>query len=116
VLVRDLDYWKEAVSISAEENGIALTLEQRDALAYDMGMAHEHHGDAFYQPSWSDRFSDLEKEYAAKLKAAKAETEAIRHRAEVAVRQALRIKNGIPISIGDNGEVLAHGGRTEQVQ
>lgn len=44
------------------------------------------------------------------------ELEQYRSRAETAIKQALGCRNDDLVSIGEYGEVLRHGGRTEVIQ
>lgn len=64
-----MDYWKECISIAAEECGLTLTDEQLDALASSAQAGHEHYGMAFYSPPSSDRYDQIEREWKAKLDA-----------------------------------------------
>lgn len=110
------DYWKECIAASAEECDLKLTPDQLDCLAGGAECGHQHYGMAFYSPPDSDRISDIEAEWKAKLKNLQAEFDAYRDNAETAVRKALRQYNDTQVSIGERGEVLRHGGRTERIQ
>lgn len=110
------DYWKECISIAAEECDLTLTPEQLDCLASSAESGHDHYGMAFYSPSWSERFSEIEDGWKAKLKAMQAEFDAYRGDAEAAVKLALRVHRDDQVSIGKHGEVLMHNGRTERIQ
>lgn len=112
----DLEYWKECISIAAEECDLSLTTEQLDALADSASSGHEHYGMAFYSPPSSERISDIEDEWKRKLVALQAEFDAYRGDAETAVKRALRQHSDANVSIGRHGEVLRHDGRTEQIQ
>lgn len=111
-----MDYWKECISIAAEECGLTLTGEQLDALASSAQAGHEHYGMAFYSPPASDRYGDIAREWKAKLDAKQAELDAYRNNAETAVKKALRQYADAQVTIGKDGEVLRHGGRTERIQ
>lgn len=111
-----LDYWKECISIAAEECGLSLTAEQLDALADGASNGHEHYGMAFYSPPPSERLNEIESEWKRKLATVQAEFDAYRDDAETAVKRALRQHSDANVSIGKHGEVLRHGGRTEQIQ
>ena len=111
-----LDYWKESLSDAAEQCGLTLTREQLTCLAKAAEGAHENYGMAFYSPPSTDRTSDIEREWRAKLAAKDRELERYRHNAETAVKQALRQSSDANVSIGEYGEVFRHGGRTEQIQ
>lgn len=110
------DYWAECIAIAAEECGLTLTTEQLEYLAGAAESGHEHYGMAFYSPPWSDRMADIEREWKAKLKAQQDEHERYVRNAEQAVKQALRVHRDDPVTIGEHGEVLRHGGRTERIQ
>lgn len=110
------DYWQECIAIAAEECDLTLTPEQLDCLAGGAEGGHEHYGMAFYSPPWSDRMGDIEREAADKLKRLQAEFDAYRNNAETAVKQALRQYDDAHVTIGERGEVLRHGGRTERIQ
>jgi len=112
----DLEYWKECISIAAEECDLSLTAEQLDALADGASSGHEHYGMAFYSPPPSERISDIEDEWKRKLVALQAEFDAYRGDAETAVKRALRQHSDANVSIGRYGEVLRHDGRTERIQ
>lgn len=110
------DYWQECIAIAAEECDLKMTPEQLDCLARGAENGHEHYGMAFYSPPSSDRINDIEQEWKTKLKCLQDEFDSYKGRADVAVKQALRIHNDCPVSIGHNGEVLMHCGRTVRVQ
>lgn len=112
----DLDYWKECISIAADECDLSITAEQLEMLGDSVAGGHENYGMAFYSPPWSDRISDIEDEWKRKYKALQAELEAYRNNAETAVKRALRQYDDANVSIGEYGEVFRHGGRTEQIQ
>lgn len=110
------DYWQECIAIAAEECDLKLTPEQLDCLAGSAEGGHENYDMAFYSPPPSERMSDIEDGWKAKLKALQAEFDAYRNNAETAVKQALRIDRSYQVTIEPHGEVLRHGGRTERVQ
>ena len=110
------DYWKECIAIAAEECELTLTAEQLDYLASSVESGHDHYGMAFYSPPPSERLSEIEDGYKAKLKALQAEFDAYRGHAEIAVKQALRVHRDDHVSIEKHGEVLMHGGRTVRIQ
>lgn len=110
------DYWKDCIAEAAEECDLKLTPEQLDCLAGSAEGGHEHYGMAFYSPPWSDRMGDIEAEWKAKLNRLQAEFDAYRNNAETAVKQALRQYDDAHVTIGERGEVLRHGGRTERIQ
>ena len=112
----DLEYWKECVAISADECGATLTAEQLHYIADGVAGAHENYGMAFYSPPDSDRLHDIEREAKAKYDALQRDFDKYRENAETAVKQALRQHSDANVTIGEHGEVLRHGGRTEQIQ
>ena len=111
-----LDYWKECISLAADECGAALTNEQISAIAESVQGGHECYGMAFYTPPVSDRYSQIEREWKAKLDAKQAELDAYRNNAETAIKQALRQHSDAQVTVGEYGEVFKHGGRTERIQ
>lgn len=110
------DYWRECISIAAEECDLTLTIDQLDALAESAKSGHEHYDMTFYSPPPSDRISDIEDEWKRKYKTLQAELEAYRNNAETAIKRALRQYDDASVSIGEYGEVFRHDGRTEQIQ
>jgi len=111
-----LDYWEECISEAAEECGLSMTPEQLRAVADAVMAAHDCYGMAFYSPPSSDRIHAVEQEWQQKCDALECEQATYRHNAETAVKMALRQSSDSLISIGEYGEVLLHGGRTEQIQ
>lgn len=107
------DYWKDCIAEAAEECDLKLTPEQLDCLAGGAESGHEHYRMAFYSP---DRIGDIEAEWKAELKRLQAEFDAYRNNAETAVKQALRQHCDAQVTIGERGEVLRYGGRTERIQ
>ena len=114
--MNELEYWEECISQAADECSLAMTAEQLKALAKAAQDGHESYGMAFYSPSDSDRYSDLEREWKAKLKAKDQEMERYRSNAEMAVKLALRQCRDANVSIGENGEVTRWDGRATQIQ
>lgn len=110
------EYWRECISIAADECDLTLTDEQLQCLASGAQGGHEYYGMAFYSPPDSDRLSDIENEWKAKLTALQREFDAYRGNAETAVKQALRQHSDANVSIGKYGEVFRNDGRTEQIQ
>jgi len=110
------DYYAEGLSESFDEHGITATPEQIKAIALDMAGYAEHESQAFYTPPASDRIADIERGWQAKYNELKKEFEKYQGNAEVAVKKALRVYRDASVSIGEHGEVLAHGGRTERIQ
>lgn len=45
-----IDYWKECISIAADECDLSLTKEQLDYLASSVEGGHDNYGMAFYSP------------------------------------------------------------------
>ena len=56
------DYWKECISIAADECDLTLTPEQLAYLADAVEGGHEHYEQAFYSPPANDRLNDIERE------------------------------------------------------
>ena len=112
----DLDYWRECISIAAEECGLTLTQKQLDCLVESASSGHENYGMAFYKPPSSDRLKTIENEWKEKFRKLQAEFDAYRGDAEAAVKRALRQHSDSNVSIGKYGSVFRHGGRTEQIQ
>jgi hypothetical protein len=111
----DKDYWKECISIAADECDLQLTEEQLEALAESAASGHEHYGMAFYEPPASDRYDEIEREWKRKYEALRREFDAYIDNAETAVKRALRQHRDAQVTIGQYGEVHRHGGRTEQI-
>lgn len=109
------DYWQECIAIAAEECDLTLTTEQLDYLASAAESGHEHYGQAFYSPPWSDRFDEIERDGKRKLKELQSEFDAYRDTAETAVKRALKVHSSYSVSIERDGDVLCHGGRTTQL-
>ena len=114
--MNDLEYWKECISIAAEECDLKLTAEQLDHIAASISGWHENYGMAFYSPPSSERLDVIERECAEKLARQQREHEQYVNNAEAAVKRALRVHRDDQVSIGKHGEVLRHGGRTERIQ
>lgn len=112
----NLDYWKECISIAADECELTLTPDQLTYLADSVSGGHENYGMAFYSPPASERMDEIERGWKAKLKAQQEEHERYVNNAETAIKQALRVHRDAHVTIGAYGEVLRHDGRTEQIQ
>lgn len=111
----ELDYWDECITSAAEEIGLTLTREQATYLADAVYGANQCYSMAFYSPPASERVSDIEREWKAKLAALKAEHDRYVENAETAVKRALGIHHGDRVAIEAFGDVLRVGGRTERV-
>lgn len=109
------NYWAESLSIAAEECDLVLTAEQLIYMADAMEGSHENYGMAFYSPPSSDRYNQIEREWKTKYEAKCAEFERYQGDAETAVKKVLRSPRISSISIGKNGDVFRHDGRTEQI-
>jgi len=107
-----LDYWKDTLSDAAQQCGLTLTDEQLTCLADAAEGSHENYGMAFYSPPSTDRISDIEREWKAKVEA----KERYRTNAETAVKRALHQRSDAFVSIGEYGEVFRYDGRTVQIQ
>lgn len=112
----DLDYWKECISIAADECELSMTSEQLECLAVSVSGGHENYGMAFYSPPDSDRYADLEREWEAKYKALEKTLSNYQRNAETAMKQALNVHRDASVTIGEYGEVLHHAGRTTRIQ
>ena len=112
----DLDYWKECISIAANECDLKLTPEQLTYIADSVSGGHECYGMAFYSPPPSDRINDIEREQGRKFKALQADFDKYRDNAETAVKRALRQHRDAQVTIGEYGKVIRNDGRTEQIQ
>jgi hypothetical protein len=110
------DYWAECISDAAEECGLDMTAEQLSSIAASVQAGHENYGMAFYSPPPSDRLSDIDRRWQQRFDALQSEFDAYRGNAEKAVGKALRQFSDASISIGEDGEVFRHGGRTERLQ
>lgn len=76
----------------------------------------ENEGQAFYNPGWGKRLSEIEGEWKKKYAALQCDYEKYQGNAETAIKRALRQSSDAHVSIGEHGEVMRHGGRTEQIQ
>lgn len=102
----DIDYWKEAVSIGAEECGAELTAEQILGIAESVQGSHENYSLCFYRPSASDRVESIESEWKAKYHALEKEMEKRERNAEEAIRRKLNLHTRTRVSIGEHGKVF----------
>ena len=110
------DYWSECIWSAADECALELTAEQHKCLVESVQVAHENYGMAFYSPPWSDRLDSINSELEAKFRSLQAEFDAYKGNAETAVRKALRQYSDAQVTIGEDGEVWRHGGRSTQIQ
>jgi len=110
------EYWKECISLAADDCGLEMTAEQLEALAESVEGGHENYGMAFYSPPPHERMDDIEKEWKDKLKAKERELERYQANAETAVKRALRQHSDANVSIGEYGEVTRWDGRATQIQ
>jgi hypothetical protein len=115
-MMTNLDYWKESISNAAENCGVELTDAQLLEMAEAVLVDHENYGMAFYSPPSTDRIAVIESEYRERYKRLQAEFDEYVGNANTAIRKALRLNSDAPVSIHEYGDVLLHGGRTEQVQ
>lgn len=114
--MNSVEYWEESLSLAADECGLVMTDKQLKFLAEAMDGCHENYGMAFYTPPASDRYAELERQHKAEIEKREAEHERYKENAEEAVKKALRQYPDAQITIGEHGEVLRYGGRTEQIQ
>lgn len=115
------EYWQEAFEIALDDMDLfhiveILTAEQRKNIGDALAGSHECYGMAFYSPPPSDRLNEIEREWKAKYDALQRDFERYRGNAETAVKKALKQYPDAQVTIGEYGEVLKHGGRTEQIQ
>ncbi|MGN7867740.1 hypothetical protein [Paracoccus sp. 22332] len=112
-----LDYWKECISIAADEGGFELTTDQITQLAESVQGGHENYGMAYYSPPASDRLNAIEDEWKRKYAALEREFEQYRNGAEKAIKRTLprSFYSDSSVSITSDGEVYRHDGRTTQV-
>lgn len=113
--MKDTDYWKESLSIAADECELQMTPEQLEYMASAMSGSHEHYGLAFYEPPPSERLNQIEREWERRLADLKKRHDVYITNAEAAVKRALRLSNDANISIGDDGSVTSWGGRIERI-
>lgn len=111
-----LDYWEECLDCAADEIDLKLTRDQLKALAKAADRGHENYSMCFYSPPASDMVASRERDSQRQLKQLQSEFDEYRRNAETAVKQALRVHRDDPVSIGEHGEVLRFGGRTERIQ
>ncbi|MGF6559040.1 hypothetical protein [Erwinia aphidicola] len=114
--MEDLDYWEECISLATDECDLTLTPEQLTCLAEAVSNGHDCYSMAYYSPPDSDRYHAIEREWESKYKALLAQFETYQGNAETAVKNALRQHGDASVSIGEYGEVLRHGGRTDRIQ
>jgi hypothetical protein len=110
-----IDYWKECISVGAEECGLPISQEQIDYIAERAMYAHEEYGMAFYTPPATDRVSDMKREFNEKIEKEQRENERFRKNAENAIKSSLKLSQDSRISIDDNGEVYLVNGRTTRI-
>lgn len=111
-----IDYWKECISIAADECDLSLTKEQLDCLASSVEGGHDNYGMAFYSPPASDRIDDMRRQYEERNMQLQKEFDQYRRNSEEAIKRSLKIGEGYQVSIESHGDVFVHGGRTVQVQ
>ena len=111
-----LDYWKECISLAAEDCGLELTTEQLTCLAENAEAGHENYSMAFYSPPSSDRLYAIENEWKAKYKELEKDLAKYKQNAETAIKKALRCYSDSNVSIGDHGAVFRYSGDIVQIQ
>ena len=87
-----------------------------DCLASSAESGYEHYGMAFYSPPWSDRMGDIEAEWKARLKRLQSRVRRLQEQRRNRREAGLRQYDDAQATIGERGEVLRHGGRTERIQ
>lgn len=111
-----LEYWRECISDGAQECDLELTADQLTCLAKSAMQGHECYGMAYYSPPSIDRIAAVESEWKARYDALQSRFDSYCRDAEKAVGQALGQHYDANVSIGKDGEVFRHGGRTERIQ
>ena len=114
--MNDKDYWRECIQNSADECGLEITSEQLECLADGVIGGNECYDMAFYTPPASDRIAVINDEWKEKFKRLQQEFDDYRNNAEIAVKKALNQFSDANVSIGKNGEVTRHEGRSEVIQ
>lgn len=114
--MKSFDYWRGCISQAAEDCNLILTKEQLQCLSESVEISHNNYDMAFYSPPNSERLDDIEKEYKLKIKKMEKDFEIYKENAETAVKKALNLYSDSKISMGERGEVLCWGGRTERIQ
>lgn len=109
----DLNFWKDVLSDGACEVALTLTDAQLTKLAEYASGAHENYGMAFYSPPDSDRLNAIEREWKARYSALETEFNNYRGTAEGAVKRILNVHRDDNVSIGGDGHIRRHGGRTD---
>lgn len=112
----DLNYWKECISIAADECDLSMTEEQLSYLSCAASSGHEHYSMAFYSPPASDHLNEIEREWKRKYDELQNEFDKYKGNAETAVKRALRQHFDANVSIGEHGEVTRYDGRITQIQ
>lgn len=112
------DYWSESIgeALSAIDKFNLFSDAEINELGEALAISAEHQSVAFYEPPPSDRYNQIEREWKSKYDALQKEFDRYRGNAETAVKKALRQYSDAQVSIGEHGEVLRHGGRTEVIQ
>lgn len=111
-----MNYWQECIECAAEECELTLTDAQLKYLVEAIEGGVDNHSMSYYVPSSSDRIADIEREHAKKLEQMQVDYATYQDKAEIAIKKALRVSQSESISIGLDGEVLVHRGRTESIQ
>lgn len=115
-MTAERDYWKECISIAAEECGLEITTEQIDYIASSVEAGHDNYGMAFYSPPSTDMYYHMEREWKEKFESLQKEHQRYVGKAEKAIKQALNVHPDEHVSIGEYGEVFKYNGRSVQIQ
>lgn len=103
--MKTIDYWEECICLGEEHCGLTLTVEQRRCLAESVEAGFDNYDLAFYTPPSSDRMNAIESDWRSKYESLQREFDLYRSNAETAVKNALKMKKDVDISIDKHGEV-----------
>lgn len=99
----DLSYWEEIICQAADDYDISLTKEQLTALADAASSGHEHYSQAFYSPSWSDRFDEIDRDWRRKYEELRAEFIQYQGYAEKAYVRGAKLPSWAKVTIDKYG-------------
>jgi hypothetical protein len=120
-IMTKVDYWLESLEMAFDSEGLYdvlisnTSLEQRESIARGLEVSAENQSLAFHTPSSADRYAQIEREWRARCENLREELEAYRSGAEIAMKQALKIRGDAGVTITPRGEVFVSDGRTTQV-
>ena len=99
------DYWSECISQAADEYGLTLTSEQLGALADAAESGHERYSQAFHDPGWGERMSDIEDGYRRKIKELEEQVLDAHNRGELCAKRLLGLWPDEQLSIDKHGHI-----------